>query len=440
MARASAVLVLLALVSPAAAQPVNLTEKVAPGDRATYTLELELRGNLIVVQDGMKQPVRLEASARHAFAERVLAVGDGLATSSARHYTEARAAAAVAGEKHVRALPEDRRLIIARRGPDGLFCFAPGGPLSRDELDLVTEHFNPHSLAGLLPGKVVSVNDTWLLTDNATQAACLFHGVLKNGLTGKLTAVKDGVATFTVEGSAEGIENGAKVSLAINAVGTFDVAAGRVTSLTWKQKDTREQGAVNPASEIEVEVKLKREPLDPLPNELSDEAVANLPGRDVPAKLTELRQSDAKGRYRLTHPRGWYVTGQTDYHLVLRLVERGELVAQATITAWRTVEPGKHSTIEEFKKAVADVPGWVAGKIVTEGELPAGGDGRDGHWLYRQTVEGKIDNQPAIQTFYLLAGPRGDQVAVTVIVKPEMVKVVGSRDVELVRAIELGKK
>jgi hypothetical protein len=120
------------------------------------------------------------------------------------------------------------------------------------------------------------------------------------------------------------------------------------------------------------------------------------------------------------------------------MVERGELVAQATITAWRTVEPGKHSTIEEFRKAVADVPGWVAGKTTADGELPAGDMG-DNRWLYRQTVEGKIDNQPAIQSFYVLAGPKGDQVAVTVIVKPEMVKLLGTRDVELVRAIEFGK-
>ena len=438
MARPLAVLVLAVLGSPALAlaQPVNLTEKVAAGDAARVALALELRGNLLVVQDGMKHPIRLEASARHQFAERVLEVKDALAVRSARLYSDATAGATVAGEKHARSLAADRRLIVAQRSADGLVCVAPAGPLTRDELDLVTEHFNPQCLAGLLPGKVVSVNDTWTLSDNAAQAACLFHGVLKNGLTGKLTGVKDGVATFTVEGSAEGIENGAKVTLAINAVGSFDVASGRVTSLTWKQKDTRESGAVNPASEVEVEVKLQRDPLETLPKELADDALANLPQRDLPAKFTDLRLADIKGRYRLTHPRGWYVTGQTDHHLVLRLVERGELVAQATITAWRTVEPGKHSTIEEFRKAVADVPGWVAGKTIADGELPAG----DGRWLYRQTVEGKIDNQPAIQSFYLLAGPKGDQVAVTVIVKPDLVKVLGTRDVDLVRAIEVGKK
>jgi hypothetical protein len=164
--------------------------------------------------------------------------------------------------------------------------------------------------------------------------------------------------------------------------------------------------------------------------------VAKLPRGDVPDTFTALHFVDAKGRYALHHARAWYVTGQTDTHLVLRLVERGEFVAQATITVWRKVDPGKHSTIDEFRKAVGQSPGWVAGKTVTDGELPTG----EGRWLYRTMVDGKIDDQPAVQTFYLLAGPRGDQVAVTVVTRPDKAKVVGTRDLDLVKAIELGKK
>jgi hypothetical protein len=364
-----------------------------------------------------------------------MAEKDGLASFAARLYSDATATATVAGEKSSRSLSPSRRLILARRNSDGLVCLAAGGPLTRDELDLVTEHFNPQCLPGLLPGKVVNVNDTWVLSDNAVQAACLFHGVLKNGLAGKLTAMKDGVATFTIEGSAEGIENGAKVVLAISATGTFDVATSRVTSLTWKQKDQREQGAVNPASEVEVVVRLTRKPVDAVPRELSDEALATLAEMAAKPKATDLRFADPKGRYHITHPRGWYVTGQTDDHLVLRLVDRGEFVAQATVTAWRKVEPGKHSTVEEFRKAVAQTPGWVAGKTTSEGELPLG----DGRWLYRTVVEGKIDDQAAIQSFFLLAGGRGDQVAVTIVARPEKLRLVGTRDVDLVKAIEFGK-
>jgi hypothetical protein len=432
---APALFAIVAFGSHAVAQPVNLAEKVVVGDRARYAVELDLKGSLLVVQEGMKQPVRLEAKARHVFAERVVAAADGLASASARLYGDAQASAAVAGEKSDRKLPDDRRLIVAKRGPDGLVCFAPAGPLSRDDLDLVTEHFNPQCLPGLLPGKVVNVGDTWAVGDNAAQAACLFHGVLKNALVGKLTGVKDGVATFTVEGTADGVENGAKVSLTVTATGTFDVATARVTALDWKQKDQREQGAVNPASEVEVAVTLKREPLDALPKELSDDAVAKL-ASGAPAKLTDLRLADPKGRYHIHHARDWYVTGQTDTHLVLRLVEKGEFVAQATVMPWRKVDAGKHSTMEEFKKAVADTPGWVAGKVVAEGELPAG----EGRWLFRLSVEGKIDDQPAVQTFYLLAGPQGDQVAVTVVAKPANLKALAARDADLVKGIDFGKK
>jgi hypothetical protein len=436
MTRSAAFIALLLLAAPASAQPVNLTEKVAVGDRARYTVELDLKGELILVQEGQKESIPLTAKARHAFAERVLAVADGLAHSTARHYAEAGASAVVGNEKSDRALPADRRLIVARRNPDGLLCFAPAGPLARDDLDLVTQHFNPQCLAGLLPGKVTNVGDTWTVTDSAAQAACLFDAVVKAQLTGKLTAVKDGTATFTVEGTAEGVESGAKITLTVTATGTFDATAGRVTALSWKQKDEREQGPVSPASKVEATISLKREALAELPKELADEALAKVPEGDVPAAMTNVRYADPRGRYAIVHARDWHVTGQTDSHLVLRLIDRGEFVAQATVSAWQKAEPGKHMSADDFKKAVADAPGWKQEKVLADGEVPAGA----GRWLYRLTAEGKMHSRPAVQTFYLLAGPRGDQVAVTVATGPEKLRALGTRDAALVQAIEFPKK
>jgi hypothetical protein len=416
--------------------PVNLTEKVAAGDRAKVVVDLDLKGELIFAQDGKKESLPLEAKARHAFAERVLAVEDGLARSTARHYAEATATAVVGNERGTRGLSADRRLIVARREVDGLLCFAPAGPLTRDEVDLVTEHFNPQCLAGLLPGKVVNVGDTWAVGPAAAHAACLFDSIIKTQLTGKLAAIKDGLATFTVEGTAEGIENGARATVTVSATGTFDVAAGRVTELKWKQKDDREQGPVAPASQVEATVVLKREPLAELPKELTDAAVAKVPQGAAPAALTDVRHTDPQGRYAVVHSRDWHVTGQTETHLVLRLLDRGEFVAQATVTAWRKAEPGKHTPADEFKKATAEAPGWKQDKILVEGEVPAG----EGRWLYRVAAGGKAEGQPALQTFYLLAGPQGDQVAVTVSVPPEKQKAVGTRDTDFVKAIEFGKK
>src|SRR5439155_12962699 len=132
----------------ARAQTVTLAEAPKPGECSRYTTELTVSGYLIVTQDMAKQPVKVEARGKHRFTERTLTAADGLPAHTARHYEEATAAASVGGDKFDRTLAADRRVIAARRSSEGLFCFAPAGPLTRDELDLITEHFNPHCLPG----------------------------------------------------------------------------------------------------------------------------------------------------------------------------------------------------------------------------------------------------------------------------------------------------
>jgi hypothetical protein len=428
--------VVVATSIPATAQPLNLTEKNTLGERANFAIDLELKGNLVVTLENGKQTIPLEAKAKHRLAERCVAVTDGLPSTTARLYSEATVTASIATEKSNRTLPSDRRLILAKRNGDGLFCFSPNGPLTRDDLDLVTDHFNPQCLPGLLPGKVVNAGDTWTLTNATVQAACRFDATVKTTLAGKLTAVKDGIASFVINGNVEGLENGSKVAIEVAASGSFNIIAGHITSLTWKQKDEREQGPVNPASQLEATVTLKRDNATLELKELSDDALAGLPEKNLPARLTDLRFTDAKGRYQILHPREWHVTGQTDTHLVMRLLDRGELVAQATVTVWNKMEPGKHIQAEDFKKAAASAPGWTPGKTLFDHELPM----PVGRWLYKLSIEGKMEETPVIQTFYLLAGPQGDQVAVTVTTKPEKVKTLGSRDMNLVNSITFGKQ
>lgn len=431
MSRAAATLFVLAVLAPGAHAQVVLGETPTAGDCFRYSVELELAGKLIVTQEGAKESIRLEAKAKHLFAERTLGVADGLPTRSARYYEGAGASAVVGGEKVDRALPEDRRLVVAVRSSEGPFCFSPAGPLTRDELDLIAEHFNPQCVAGLLPNKAVNVGDTWEVTPAAAQAACLFDGLLKNGLVGKLTGVANGAATFTIEGTAEGIENGAKVTLAVTATGTFDTAAKRVTALTWKQKDDRGQGPVAPASQVEVTVVLKREFLAAPTKELTDAALVAVPKGEVPAVMTALRHTDPKKRYELVYPRDWHITGQTDQHLILRLLDKGEFIAQATVVAWTKAEPGKHTPAADFKKAASASPGWTATKVLEDAETGS----PDGRWLYRIVAEGKMEELPVVQSFNLLAGPQGDQVAVTFAMKPDKAKAVTARDRELLNGV-----
>lgn len=438
MLRYAATLTVLAAFAPLSqAQQITLAETPAAGESFRCSVELDLIGKMFVTQEGAKQAVRLEAKARHIFSERTLSVADGLPARSARHYDDAVASTVVDVDKMNRSLPDDRRLVVAIRNSEGIFCFCPAGPITRDELDLVTEHFNPQCLAGLLPGKAVNVGDTWNIAPAAAQAACAFDGLIKNDLTGKLTAAADDKATFTIEGTADGIDHGAKVTLTINATGTFDLEAKRIVTLQWKQKDDREQGPVAPASRVEVTINLKRQAIAEAPKEINDTALANVPKGEVPAALTLLRFADPKDRYSLVYPRDWHITGQTDQHLILRLLDKGEFIAQATVLAWKKADAGKHTAPEDFKKAVNATPGWTTTRVVDDNETTT----PDGRWLYRIVAEGKTDNLPMVQSFTLLAGPRGDQAALLVAMTPEKIKAVGTRERDLVNAIAFpGKK
>lgn len=412
--------VLMLAAGPVFAQPVTLADEPKPGDCFRYELTLTVDGKLKVERDGKSDAIPLKARAAHVFVERYESPGRAL-----RHYSTAASESEVGFERSRRELAADRRLIAVRSaGP-----FSPDGPLTREELELVAEHFDTLALPGLLPGRDVKPGDSWPVDPETARLACQFEAIVKADLTGKLGDVKDGVAAFAIAGTAEGVESGAGAKVTVAATGKYDVAAKRITELTWEQTDEREQGPASPASELKATLVLKRA------------AVAEPKGlaAKVPVEATEahtrLRYADPDGRFRFDYGRDWKVVGRTRDHLVLRLVEKGEFTAQATFAVWKKADPGKHADPEEFKQALGKIPGWEPLEVLADGVVPA-----EGRWLYRVTARGKQDGLPVVQAFYLLSGPGGDQLAVTVLARAEKAGAVGTRDLALVTAVDFPKK
>ncbi|MBO0698500.1 MAG: hypothetical protein J2P46_08905 [Zavarzinella sp.] len=433
-----AALVLGLLGTPAArAQTYDLSETPREGDCFRLTTETTLSGTLKVARDGKQVPIRIEAKNEHAFSERVLAVDKGVTRTAARYYLGAASRASVDGSPVVRSLPTDRRLIVAQRTGDGLFCYAPAGLLTRSDLEVVSEHFETLHLTGLLPGKAVSIGESWKLDSSIAESLCLFDGLISHELTARLKDVSGETASISIDGPAKGIENGALVSVTVAATVRFDLARKRIVGVEWKQKDVREQGPVAPAAEVETTTTLKRELLEKEPTELAAATLAKIPTPgDPPLAVKQLLQRDPKGRYQLLHARDWHVVGQTDHHLVMRLLERGDFVAQVTLTCWEKAGPGKHMTPEEFERLTAAGTGWKPEEVLDRQQIPTDAD----RWVYRITARGTLDGSPVHQTFYALATAAGDQMILTFTARPANAPRVGTRDLELVNAIEFAGK
>ena len=403
------------------------------GECFRVVLETRLIGVLKVVRAGKTVPVKIVAKNDHLFVERILAGEAGGVQRAARRYEQAISVATVDGEKVERSLREDRRLIVAQRTADALVAFSPAGPLTRAEVEVVSEHFDTLPLIGLLPRKAIVVSDTWKISNATAQAVCLFDGLISSDLTGTLKSATPAVAVVAIEGTAKGIENGALATLSISATMKYDVTAGRIVAVEWKQKDVRDQGPITPAAEVETATTLTREFLPVEPKELSKAALVAVPAEDeTPGLLKQILHSDPKGRYQFLYSRDWHVVGQTDHHVVMRLLERGDFVAQVTITCWKPAGAGKHLSPEEFQKLVATSPGWEMEKVIDRGEVPSDGD----RWGYRITAQGDLDGVKVVQNFYVVASPAGEQMIVTFTMKPANLSRLGVRDLAIVNGLE----
>lgn len=413
----------------------SLAEVLKAGDCFRYNLDMSLTGEMRFRRDSGPVTVKLTASATHAFPERVLALNGAAVKKSARVYDRASVTIERGSDRSVNTLRPSRKLIVSQRQRDDSLVYSPSGALTRAELELVGGHFDVTSLVAALPGKSVKVGETWKLSSSVAQALCGLEGMTENKLEGKLTGVSGGEAKFAFSGTATGVESGALVKLTVEATGTFDTKAGRVTRIDWTQKAERDQGPVSPASTMTMTVRLKREAITQ-PTELNDVALVAVPQGDTapPGPMTNLEHRDSKGRFALVHTRDWHLTGVTGEHTILRLMDRGDYIAQVTVTPWTKAKKGEHLSAEDLKKAIAATTTWKQEKELQSGEVPTSDKGR---WVYRHSAVGMLSGVSVLQNFYLVAAPSGDQVLLTFTLSPKNADKLGARDLSIVASVEV---
>lgn len=417
----------------ARAEGVRLSEATKPGEVVRYDLSLKFQGVMKVDRGGKPDSLPLETVARLQFDEQHS--NDG--RKGVRHYLSATSESIAGVDRSRRSLDPQRAGILTARSPEGTQHYAALAPLTREELELVSEHFDPFALAGLLPGKEIELGQTWPIGNEAAQMACQFDGLIQQELVGKLIELTATQAIFSISGKAEGIEAGATVKLSVAAKGTFDRATSRIVNVSWEQTDERGQGPISPAIEGKAVVTLTRS--------LQPQASAALqavrwPTTDaVPELLTQLRYLDPQQRYEFVYGRDWHIVVQNPTHLVMRLLTKGEFVAQATIAEWKTSNPkaDRNTTIKEFVEATAKQPNWVPEKVLENGPMPASVAGRE---VYRLVALGTQDGLSVVQAFHLVKNADDRYVVVTCLAKAEAIAKLGTRDLELVNAIEFTAK
>ncbi len=407
-----------------------LREKIEVGDVCRFEMGMELQGDIQLKSSDKIVTLKLQASAKHQFPERVLGVdGEGLPARVVRYYDEATANINVSGSATTRKLRDDRRFMVAQRLSDAMVTYSPAGTLTREELELTGEHLDVTALPGLLPKDKVAVGERWDIPVPAVQQLTGLDGIVNHEVRGKLESIKDEKARISVAGQVSGIADGAEVKTRIEAVCFFDMKVQRLTQVEWKQTEERMTGPASPAVKSQSTTTVKRSFI-PEAQLLGDAVVKNLPATPDPGLLL-LEYRDAKGRYQFLFERSWRLVAENEHFVVFRLLDRGELVAQLNGTPKSKARPGQHLAPEELRKQVAEAAGFRQEKVLQSGEIPD----RDGRWVFRHSVLGQAGDIKLQQIHYAIAGPEGDQVVLAITTEVAQVEKLGARDLAIVGTV-----
>lgn len=405
-----------------------------PGEITKVQVSIQVGGDLLLKNDPATKPLPMSVSARLDYDE-YLASATAKSRSAYRYYDLAEATIKMEKGQQKPALRESRRLLAVQvgDGPTTLNC--PSGPLTREELDLVDIPGNSLLFDDLLPAAPVSVHGTWKPNEEAIAAllgvdvasVCEAECVL-----GEITP--EGVAKVAMAGTLQGAVGGVPTEIEFKS--KFEAVDGRMSHFALLIKEKRAIGYVAPGLDVVAKVIVHLTPLDKSTH-LNEHAIADLPAHSVTAKSLVYWPKNAA--YQLQYERRWFVTSEQRELTVLRLLDRGEYVAQCNLSELPSAagnERQQSITLEEFQRDVQQALGKKFGQFVQATEAEGPGQVR----TLRVAVQGEEADLPIRWIYYLMIGPQGSRLSLAFTLEDKLVDRFGSSDQELVARLRLSDR
>jgi len=429
----TAVLTLAAMGGPA--DRVALREESRPGDATRATIGLKAEGSFrpaTLPGSPEPKPLALKVETRLEFEERVESVErGGQPRRSVRQVGQA--GATINGEVRpsASALRPEVASLVASRREGGVEVVSPGGPLTRAELELVQGPGDPLALGSLLPTAPVAVGDRWTVGDFAARDLSGYDALASNALEATLETLDEESARVRLLGSIRGAALGGEGSMACDGTFHFDRKANRVDRLSLRRAETRRSGPIEAGLDLKSVLTVDRTPIRPA-RPLDDDAfladaVKPGSGRDL------LLFHGPAGKYNLLHDRDWHVYWDDARQVVLKRLDRGELVAQCNLAEGPNAGKGRHQDLAQFRDDLRKALGERFVKIVGQGEVeghPAGG------FRYKVTVQGRQGDAGVLWHYYLIAGPEGDQLIATFTLGLAQQAQFADQDLKLIGSLE----
>ena len=359
-----------------------------------------------------------------------------------RRYRDAAADVRVEDAVRTARLPADARtlrVVVAGATPSPSL---DTGFLTREELDLLETPFDPLLLDRLLPESPPPIGGSWTVPADAVAGLLAIDTVEAGTLDVTLVAVSDGRAEVKFSGIIDGAADGVPTHVVVEGTYTAPAAAAGgmrldagITNLAVTIQERREASHVAPGFDVEARLTVARTATEERADvaDAAAEPAASGNRRRGAGKPSFVWQRDAAGRYDLVHDARWRVIEDGPDGLVMRLVDRGALVAQCSIIALPRAPSLAPPTIAGVERDLERSLAGQFGRLEHSSEATRS----DGVSLVRVVATGRADGLPFRWIHVVLTDDDGDRVAVTCTLEDSQEKRFGAADQELVDGIQL---
>lgn len=432
------------LVDVKSGEPIDLTPRRNRDTAWRVDARFEVGGDLTVAGEGKPKKLPMSVVARLAYEERLLETAPASpappALLSVRQYDKAEAVIKVGrGGVTSRLDPKAPCILVTRSQPSGakssalapLSLFCPNAALTREELDLINIPGDSLVIDNLLPDEPVAVGQYWSHTPETIAALVGLEAVASCEVQSVVGQVKEGHVLISMAGAVQGATEGTATELELKANYLFDQNERRITRFNLAIKEKRPMGHVSPGVDVTSKLALRIQPLR-APEHLTDEVVAELSSTTAP-ETARLEYESPDGSFRLLHDDRWFVTNDQAKVVVLRRVDRGDLIAQCNLSPLAPVAPERHLTLEQFQKDVRFALGGRFEQFVAAGQR----ENEAGYREFRVAARGHVKDLPIQWNYYLLADRHGRRLSAVFTVDAGLVKQLGDADRSLVAGLTL---
>jgi hypothetical protein len=290
---------------------------------------------------------------------------------------------------------------------------------------------NSLMLDRLLPESPVQVGDTWPVAAEPMPALLGLDVATESDVKGELVEVKDDLARVKLVGTVQGAAGGVATEMHLEGHADFDLVHRRLKTVRLTIREKRSVGFVSPGLEVKAQLAIEIAALtgsDQLADAAVKEAIQAIKEEGPVPQPLLLRSA---GHFQLFCDRRWHATREDAALVVLRFVDRGELVAQGNISPLPSLPAGQNVSLVQFQDEVKKSLGKHFGEFETVAESKTS----SGLRLLKVFVSGTVSELPIEWRYYLVLDEHGRRVALAFTLEGKLVERFADAEASLVDSL-----